>query len=115
LWVRLRWRYLSRDARRRAKRQGQLGRRDNQGRQAKPAIRGAIPISAGQKIKSGPTSRGGLTNKEELTDREGPTNKNSPTIRGGSMIKNRPKRHEKATTWHVQQENIAIQTQILVL
>ncbi len=52
-------------------------------------------ISAGRKIKDGPTNKGVATNKEE------PMNKNGPTTR-----------LEEVMTNHVRQESIAIQTPV---
>jgi hypothetical protein len=68
-------------------------------------------ISAGPTNKGGPTNKEGPTNKVGPTNKEGPTNKNGPTNKGGPTIR----LVEKVTTHHVQQESIAIQTQILVL
>ena len=68
-------------------------------------------ISAGRKIKGAPTNKEGLTNKEGPTNKEEPTNKNGPTNKGALTNK----LVEKVATHHVQQESIAIQTQILEL
>jgi len=54
-------------------------------------------ISAGRKIKDGPTNKGVLTNKEE------PMNKNGPTTR-----------LEEVMTNHARQGSIAIQTPVRV-
>jgi hypothetical protein len=59
-------------------------------------------ISAGRKIKGGPTNKEGPTNKNGATNKDGPTNKNGPTTR-----------LEKVATRHVQQESIALQTPTL--
>jgi len=59
-------------------------------------------ISAGRKIKDGPTNKDGPTSKGGPTNKEGPTTKDGPTPR-----------LEKVTTNNVEQGSIALQTAIL--
>jgi len=75
--------------------QDHLDRKGSQARRARPEIRAVTQISAGRKIKDGPTNKG-VANEQ----------------RGADEQKRATTRLEEVMTNHVRQESIAIQTPV---